>query len=213
MKFTSACRHEICAVFLPTGQAYTLANERSNLEQCFIFSPPLCQSVNEHRCRRTIETFARQQISRSRVRPSCCPFSAYYNWHRTQWLLLMTRTRIPAVWRQSCLQPFSGMFVFPQPAQSSAPQRVKSYFDIPTGAERQQLVKAKSVIKPTGLTLKLKPEAPQKDFLVLFFIRLLPNWKASFLFYNTKTLFTPGASPDTTETLTQRARIYQGGTK
>lgn len=72
---------------------------------------------------------------------------------------------------------FSGMFVFPRAAQSSAPQRVRSYFDIPIGAASVNPVefangkKAKSVIKTSGLTLKLKPEAPLKDFQSFF----LPN--------------------------------------
>lgn len=48
-------------------------------------------------------------------------------------------------------------------------------------SERQQLVKAKSMIKTTGLTLIAKPDAPLKDFQSFFHLRVFAPKLKSFL--------------------------------
>lgn len=123
-----------------------------------------------HRCMRTIQTFARQRISCSGVCPGCCPFSAHYNWHWTQWLLLMTGARIPAGGGRAARSrspewaPLHWEYEVISIFQQERPQWIQSSLQM----ERQQLAKAKSVIKTIGLTLIQNSEAPLKDFQCFF---------------------------------------------
>lgn len=142
-----------------------------------------------HRRMRTIQTFARQRISRSGVRPGCCPFSAHYNWHRTQWLILMTGARILAggggAARSHSLECLCFLERFRAPlrrqhqATSKFRQEWPRWIQPSLQMERQQLVKAKSVIKNDRFDLDTKTRRTTERFSVLFtFAVIAPKLKS-----------------------------------